>query len=255
MGKWITGLALAGTLMGITACSAHVQTSSGADYLKRYAQYDAATSAAAQTDTDAAVREIAAIEPDLQFPARIGLARIGPYGDLITIPAPELAIWGDLAEAYGPEIGEFVPVNPLIASMVSEPDREGHNRTGAVIDHIRKGAARQHIDYVLVYETGLTRSDKANGLALADLTIVGMFVLPSRNVEVEASASGILLDVRNGYPYATVTAYAEKKGLSRAISTWSKQQDLAASAEEKAVFELADDVWEALDQLQATAAE
>jgi hypothetical protein len=74
-------------------------------------------------------------------------------------------------------------------------------------------------------------------------------------VEVEASASGILLDVRNGYPYATVTAYAEKKGLSRAISTWSKQQDLAASAEEKAVFELADDVREALDQLQATAAE
>ena len=241
------------SLACLAACSAHVQTTSGADYLARYAPYDEAAPAASRSETDAAIREIAAIEPDLQFPARIGLARIGPYGDLVTIPGAELEIWSDLARAYGPEIGEFVPVSPLTASMVSEPDGQARNRTGAVIDHIRKGAARQHIDYVLVYETGVTRHDKANGLALADLTIIGMFVLPSRDVEVEASASGILLDVRNGYPYATVTAYAEKRGLSRAVSTWSTQRELSATAEEKAVLELADDVKDALDQLQAAA--
>ena len=249
MRTWIAGLALA----GIVACTSSIQTTSGADYLARYdGSYETADGTCA-SETDADVRRIAAIEPDLQFPARIGLARIGPYGDLVAIPAAELEIWGDLAEAYGPEIGEFVPVSPLIASMVSSPDYTGPNRTGAVIDHIRKGAARQHIDYVLVYETGVTKADKANGLALADLTVVGMFVLPSRDVEVEASASGILLDVRNGYPYATVTAFAEKKGLSRAVSIWSRKKALSENAEEAAVMELADDLKDALGGLQEAA--
>lgn len=251
--KPLSLISIAVAALALTACSAHVQTSSGADYLARYSQYEPAVPGSPESDTDAAIREIAAVEPELHFPARIGLARIGGYGDLVTIPAAELAIWADLAEAYGPEIGEFVPVSPLIASMVSDPGRAGRNRTGALIDHIRKGAARQHIDYVLVYETGLTQNDKANGLALADLTIVGMFVLPSRNVEVEASASGLLLDVRNGYPYATLTAYAEKKGLTRAINTWSKRRELSATAEEKAVLELADDVKDAIEGLTAAA--
>jgi hypothetical protein len=252
--KLPTLVSAAAAALILTACSAHVQTSSGADYLARYSDYEAADGGTMATDTDAAVRQIAAIEPELRFPARIGLARIGSHGDLVSVPAAELAIWSDLAEAQGPEVGEFVPVSPLVASMVSSVQGAGTGRTGAVIDHIRKGAARQHIDYVLVYETGVTRNDKANGLALADLTIVGMFVLPSRGVEVEASASGLLLDVRNGYPYATLTAHAEKKGLTRAINVWSKQQELSATAEEKAVMELADDMREAMDQLVAAAA-
>ncbi len=246
-------ISCAAAALMLAACSAHVQTSSGADYLARYAQYDAAETPGTASETDKAIREIAAIEPELQFPARIGLARIGEYGKLVTIPAAELAIWSDLAEAYGPEIGEFVPVSPLIASMVADPHPATGNRTAALIDHIRRGAARQHIDYVLIYETGLSQHDKANGLALADLTIVGMFVLPSRNVEVEASASGMLLDVRNGYPYATLTAHAEKKGLTRAINTWSKRRELSATAEEKAVLELADDMKEAIELLAAAA--
>jgi len=49
-----------------------------------------------------------------------------------------------------------------------------------VIDHIRRGAARQHLDYVIAYEvTDKTKSD-GNALRLADLTVLGLFVLPSR---------------------------------------------------------------------------
>lgn len=242
----------------LAACTATMQTTSGADYLARYSQYPDTAAVAGEggaSDTDAEVRRIAAIEPELQFPARIGLARIGPGGELATISGNELAIWADLAASVGPEAGELVPVSPLIAAMVSDPPGYGSNRTAAVIDHIRKGAARQHLDYVLVYETGLTRTDKANGLALADLTIVGMFVLPSRDVEVSASASGLLLDVRNGYPYATLTSYAEKKGFTRLINTASTKQELSLDAEEEAVLELSKDVRTALGQLMEAAAE
>ena len=247
----LPALLLAGVLAG---CSAHVQSTSGTDYLARYAQYDAMDAASDQSETDAAVREIAAIEPQLQFPARIGLARIGDYGRLATVPGPELEIWAKLAEDIGPEIGEFVPISPMIAAMVSDVGNSGSNKTSAVINHIRKGAARQHVDYVLVYETATRREDKSNAISVADLTIVGMFVLPTRSVDVEATASGILLDVRNGYPYATLTAHAEKRSITRAINTGSTKRELAASAEERAVYELAEDVRDAMDVLVAEAA-
>ena len=240
--SWAAGLAF----IGIAACTSSIQTTSGADYLARYDGSYEVAGGACGSDTDADVKRIAAIEPDLHFPARIGLARIGPRGNLAPVPASELAIWGDLATSLGEAYGEFVPVSPMIAAMVSD---EGEGSSREVIDHIRRGAARQHLDYVLVYETASESRNASNALALADLTIIGMFVLPSRDVKAEATVSAILLDVRNGYPYATLTAFADRKGLSRAVSSWSTRQELAASAEEKAVLELANDVRDTLPEL------
>ena len=102
---------------------------------------------------------------------------------------------------------------------------------------------------MLVYEVGASTRDKANLLSLADLTIVGMFVIPTRTVDVEASASGLLLDVRNGYPYATLTGHARKSSVSRAVSSRSTRTELADTAQERAVAALADQVAGALDGL------
>lgn len=237
--------------MLLTACESYVQSTSGEDYLARYDGSYTPT-AGTGSDVDADVRKIAAVEPDIRFPARIGLARI-ENGQLISVPADEAYIWQELAADLGPLYGEFVPVSPLIANMVrpsTELSKNRHWRDPAnAIADIRRGAARQHIDYVLAYEVGSSTAEKANALALADLTVIGMFVLPSRTVDVEASASGILLDVRNGYPYATVTAHAEKGGLARAVSEYSKARELADTAEELAVLHLSDDVKTAMGEL------
>ncbi len=245
----ITALAL----VGLGACSATLQTSSGADYLARYdASHEIANGA--PTDVDEDVRRIAAIEPNLVFPARIGLARI-ERGSLTALPADEAQIWQDLVVEMGDQYGEFVPVSPLIASMVGEPAAPGMDRAAAVISNIRRGAARQHLDYVVAYEVGSSRQQKANALALADLTIIGMFVLPSRTVEVEATASALMLDVRTGYPYATLTTHADKSGSSRAISEWSTSLAYADTAEERAVAKLAQEFGTAIEGLEARAAE
>jgi len=239
----------AATVLVLGACTTTLQTSSGSDYLARYdASHEIANGA--PTDVDADVRRIAAIEPTLAFPARIGLARIH-NGSLTALPADEARIWQDLIEELGDQYGAFVPVSPLIASMVGEPAAPGMDRAAAVIANIRRGAARQHLDYVLTYEVGTSRQRKANALALADLTIIGMFVLPSRTVEVEATASGLMLDVRTGYPYATLTTHADKSGVSRAISEWSTSLDYADTAEERAVAKLAQEFGAAMGDLEA----
>ena len=240
--------------LGLSACSATLQGTSGSDYLARYDRlgYGAAAASpeapAANADVEADIREIASVEPHLEFPARIGLARVGRSG-LTALPGDEVQIWQAALEGVGEQYGEFVPVSPLVASMVSKPAARGTDRTQAILADIRRGAARQHLDYVLVYEVGASTRDKANLLSLADLTIVGMFVIPTRTVDVEASASGLLLDVRNGYPYATLTGHARKSSVSRAVSSRSTRTELADTAQERAVAALADQVAGALDGL------
>lgn len=249
-----TSIFFAGSaIVMVSACSTNVQTTSGADYLARYDAYD--TTGVSRSDLDAEIREIAAIEPHLQFPARIGLARID-RGQLATVPEEEGYIWASLAEDLGPDIGVFAPVSPLIIAMVdNDASQDCKTRyacqpgTQELIADIRRGAARQHLDYVLVYEVGTRREERANALALADLTIIGMFVLPSRDVEIDASASAILIDVRNGYPYATLTAHAEKDGVARAVSSGSRTRTLSEDATLRAVELLSDEVHSAFDQL------
>ena len=244
-------------LILVSACSAHVQTTSGADYLARYDSY-ATAGTVKPGNLDAEIREIAAVEPNLQFPARIGLARI-EHGRLAGIPGAEGEAWGSLVAQLGPEFGTFAPVSPLIAAMVDNPEaprtRYQDNYVQELIADIRRGAARQHLDYVLVYEVSSNREERANGLALADLTVIGMFVLPSRDVEVDATASAILIDVRNGYPYATLTGFAEKGGLSRVVSARSTTNTLVEDAELRAVEALIDEAANAFEQLAIAAEE
>ncbi|MEO1552412.1 MAG: hypothetical protein AAFR82_00650 [Pseudomonadota bacterium] len=249
--KYIKPLLGAVALISIAACETSLQTTSGADYLARYdARHEIAIGAS--TDVDEDVRRIAAIEPNLIFPARIGLARI-ENGSLTALPADEARIWQDLIEEIGSDYGEFVPVSPLISAMVSEPSAPGMDRAASVMANIRRGAARQHLDYVVTYEVGSSHRQKSNGLALADLTIIGLFVLPSRTVEVEATASALMLDVRTGYPYATLTTHAAKSGVSRAVSEWSTSLDYADTAEERAVAKLAQEFGKAMGPLAVRA--
>lgn len=250
--KHLKFIALAGALIALTACESYVQTTSGADYLARYDETHKTAAYGDRADVDADVRAIAAIEPTLKFPARIGLARID-NGRLTSVPADEGYIWQETLEGLGPLYGEFVPVSPLIAATVAEYSDEKRywNDPAETIANIRRGAARQHLDYALVYEVGSSRQEKANALALADLTVIGMFVLPSRSIEVEASASGLMIDVRTGYPYATLTAHSEKTGVSRAVSEYSSGTALADTAEERAVEKLAIEFEGVMERLAA----
>lgn len=244
-------LAATAALIVLGACETSLQTSSGADYLARYdASHEAANGVASDVDED--VRRIAAIEPNLVFPARIGLARI-ENGRLTALPEQDARIWQDQVEQLGRVYGEFVPVSPMIAEMVSPTSTRRSNRTADVIAHIRRGAARQHLDYVLAYEVGASRREKSNALALADLTIIGMFVLPSRTIDVEATASGLMLDVRTGYPYATLTTHADKSGVSRAVSERSTGLNYADTAKAQAVSKLAAQFGDAIDDLAVRA--
>lgn len=238
---------LAAVAVVAASCSAHVQDSSGRDYLKSHPELtaSAATRAGQGDDFRRQLRAAAEVEPKLRFPARIGIARI-EAGRLSTIPADESEAWQALAAKLGPQFGAFVPISPLIAEMTAaEQNLRSGNYEGRLADTIRKlrlGAARQHADAVLVYEVAGTANDSGTPLSIADLSIVGAFIVPSRHLKAEGFATALLLDVANGYPYGTASARAGDQNLVPNMGSTARTGDLLRATRTAAVVKLAGEV-------------
>lgn len=232
----------------LAGCSTQVQTTSGGDFVAARPEWSAqfSSSAAARARApaggqaiDRAVFDAARAEPLLRFPARIGLARI-QGGALTSVPAAEADAWLALVQASGAGYGEFVAVSPLVAQMTA--NAVGRDAVRNAVDLIRVGAARQHLDAVLIYEVGSSRRDSSTALSILDLTVIGAFLMPSRALEGRATAAAMLIDVRNGYPYGTALAQAERGGVWTSVGSTARSQDLTREAEAEAVQKLTAEV-------------
>lgn len=225
-------------LILLSACSYTTQATSGKDWLAAGPQPLKIN--LNPGDIDSAVRDAADVEPTLRFPARIGIARLDRSG-LSVIPAPEAKAWTDAAARLGPDFGEFVPISPLVAAMLT-PDEATDvriNPAHQAIDLIRLAAARQHLDAVIVYETDATSDTRGNPLSLAEWTLIGAFVLPSEEVKAVGAAQAMLIDVRNGYPYGTVRASSDDKTVAVRFQIHDTAIGLADKVREDAVAKLA----------------
>jgi len=208
----------------LTACT-YVQTTSGQDYLSKYpTQNEYHERDTFHRNVDDEVKQVAAIEPQLDFPARIGIAKI-MYGKLTSMSYDEANLWFQARETLDSQFGEFVPVSPLIAEMVAGQKSYSKSLSN-VIRKIRLGAARQHLDAVLIYEVYGKSQHSSNLLSLMDLTIVGAYISPGQSLEAQGYAKALLLDVRNGYPYATAEGFATKEGLSTRVGRSARENAL-----------------------------
>lgn len=223
---WLFAVAL------LSGCANTVQTTSGAAYNAARPEFDAAKG----NPIDREVSQAANIEPLLRFPARLGLARI-QNGQVVAVPPREADAWIAFAHDHA-DLGSFVPISPLIAQLAHPAGPDART----VADTVRLAAARQHVDAVLIYSVGGTSQDTASALSVADLTIIGAFLVPSRSVKGEATASGLLIDVRNGYPYGTVTASATADGFVQSIGSGDKSRQKLEDAQVAAVGKLAAEV-------------
>jgi hypothetical protein len=221
-------------LILLSACGYDTQTISGRD---RVNAQPPSKQAAGDRTIDAMVRVTASIEPTLRFPARIGIARID-HGHLSPMPPDEAQVWSDAAANLGGEYDSFVPVSPLVAAMFRAPRGGGEVPVYDAVDEIRLAAARQHLDAALIYETDATSDTQDNPLSIADWTLIGAFVLPGRDVKAQGVAQAMLIDVRNGYPYGTVSAKADDKGVATAFHGSDAQRALANKVRTAAVVNL-----------------
>lgn len=182
--------------------------------------------------TDQLIATVAAIEPNLRFPARIGLARV-IGGQLTTVPAQEAREWQRLADRY-PAYGTFVPVSPISAAFVQASAQRSQecqtgSRASCLVSEVRLGAARQHLDMVLMYEVSARARRRPTQLAVFDITVIGGAILPTRGLEAEAGVTALLVDVVNGYPYGTANT---QQDISRLSTSWGSRRRQEAMREE-----------------------
>lgn len=235
MKKLIALIATAVTLMG---CENAVQTTSGGEYLAKYKNVpvgaSSGDSASGGKNINQLIRDAAAVEPVLKFPARIGLARI-ENGDLAPVPQEEAEAWKKAQEKLGSGFGEFVLLSPMVVKMVAAAvgEEQGYYGRGieGVITAIRLGAARQHLDAVVIYEEHSTEEEKDNLLSVGKLSLIGGFILPSESHEAQGFADGMLIDVIQGYPYGTLQTVVDKQ--TKLASAWGWGSDRSQALSEK----------------------
>ncbi len=239
----------------LAACGHAVQTTSGLEYLARQEMPMTAGGQASAQEFQALLMSAVAVEPVLKFPARIGIARIDNQ-TLAAIPAEEGNAWVTLSQKLGTGFGEFVPLNPLVAEMTAQnPVPNQRSPYLNVMNKIRLGAARQHLDAVLVYTTQTKSELSKNMLSLGDLTILGGFFLPSRTAQYEGLATGVLIDVMQGYPYLSLQSTLSASDLQTAFGRTDRDMAMQAAVKSSAAIKLAGEVEKAFLKLKLEMAE
>jgi len=94
----------------------------------------------------------------------------------------------------------------------------------------------------LIYEVKNKSDKQSNALRVTDLTVLGLFIMPSRKIKIDSTASAMLIDVRNGYPYGTASVYAEKSSLHTAAGSRGHKVSLSDKARITTVDNLTEEV-------------
>ncbi|MDA8824040.1 hypothetical protein N9N41_06035 [Opitutales bacterium] len=231
-------------------CQSHsVQMTSGKKYLSGYSQVDMKEQNRSSIDQE--VRFVAQIEPSLRFPARIGLVKLY-NGKISNISAKEIESWTKVKEEMGEKFGDFVPVSSMIAEMVysSQNINTKSNRNSVeIFRKVRLGAARQHLDHVLIYEVFSETKTTKLASSVANWTIIGGYFVPSREIETTGFANALLLDVRNGYPYGSASASLNAKEFSASQTYRDKSRNLADKNQISTVIKLIPEVQQMMKKL------
>ena len=165
-------------------------------------------------------------------------------------PARPLVLPAKIAVA---QVGEVAPPQKLmdmlkqdskIWSLVSPVD-------GRVqCQDMRRYARELGADYLFVFGGTVDRSDNDTGLALADVTIIGAFIVPSKQIDAEGKGAGSLFDVLTGRIVLSVSADDHERRLSAAASADADEVALLESMRDKLVAQLGQRL---IDQAQSVA--
>jgi hypothetical protein len=98
-------------------------------------------------------------------------------------------------------------------------------------------------------------ANSSTPLSVLNLTIAGAYPVPSHGIKGEAVASALLVDVRKGSPYGTVTATGRETGFVPSIGSDDRTRTIGGDAVVAAVANLAPEVATMMSRLSAELAE
>ncbi|MEO6436979.1 MAG: hypothetical protein ABIP55_14635 [Tepidisphaeraceae bacterium] len=173
-------------------------------------------------------------------PARIAVAQIG-----------EISPPSAMVKALREEKDVFANVQPISGVLDIGAAQVAARAQGRPHDWLTHHAAQDHgkrmrqyardlgADYLFLYGGTLDRSTSGTGLRLADVTIIGAFIVPSRKLEATATASGSLIDVHTGRVALSVGADVRQHRMASSVEMGKKEIELLQAVRDGVVKDLA----------------
>jgi hypothetical protein len=176
----------------------------------------------------------------LSLPTKLAVAQVGEVGPprrfLDKLRArPEL-----FSRVQG--VSGAVSVEPQRASPAGDSTITAEERARVEMDRIRQVARDMGMDHLLLVGGTIDQVTKENGLSLLDLTIVGAFVVPSKQVDAEARASGALIDIASGRVTLVASADTSRGRLASSATQYSGEIDVLREARDEVLDKLAAEV-------------
>jgi hypothetical protein len=185
--------------------------------------------------------------------------------EAVNAPPPPLRLPGRVAVV---QVGEAAPPAALIEALRADPavfgrveslpgivHEAGFDRTGqrdrapdasaqarVQVAGLRNLAADLGMDYLLLVGGTVDYGTSGTPLSLADLTIVGAFVVPSQHTRATARANGALVDVATGRVVVNSSAEAHRKSLVPNVSVDDEQARLLTKLRNDVVEKLGEQV-------------
>lgn len=110
------------------------------------------------------------------------------------------------------------------------------------------------MDHLLVVGGTIDHATHGNALSILDLTIVGMFVVPSKEINAKATAAGAMIELDGGRVVLTASADASKGGLAATATQDGSVLGVLRQARDEVVGKLADSVVAECQRRQAAGA-
>jgi hypothetical protein len=181
---------------------------------------------------DAAAQQAADTRGPLRTPLRVGVAQVGEV-------APPDAMMDRLRR----EQRLFAAVQPVPAIF----GEASANKVDGAEARRRVRMMRQHaqdlgLDYLLLYGGTIDYGSQETPTSVMDLTIVGAYVVPSRDVKAAARASGSLIEVRSGRVVLSASAEGARQKWVPAMSQGGAKVEVLEGLRDEVVGKLAEEV-------------
>lgn len=107
---------------------------------------------------------------------------------------------------------------------------------------MQRVAREMGMGHLLLIGGTMDQTTKENGLAILDLTIIGAFVVPSKQVDAEAKASGALIDLESGRVVLFASADATRARPASTATQGAGEIDVMREARDEVLNKLAGQV-------------
>lgn len=175
--------------------------------------------------------------PQLRLPARVAVAQVGevaPPQKLVEFLREQRGLFSRVEGMPG-MLGNSDSIYCYHDKATSEQIKQ---RIREDMDRARRFAADMGAEYLFLYGGTIDYGAKENGLQVLDLTIVGAFVAPSRNVKGVAKASGALVELSSGRVVFISSAESQKDALASMSNESSTGERLAERMREDVIKRL-----------------